>query len=206
MSASRRLGVVAGHLVGDGQAPCGVSASVCRSVVDEAGGNAVKISDGSLLCGGPQAHGVAFEKWHVGQIMHTKRRTITDGDIGTYCQMTGYVNENLFGDMIYLKQVGGHDRRLAPGLLTASIADALIVGSGVIENYAVAVLGITELRAVAPVYAGDTLQVFLEVVKTKGSSTKPDRGIVTTEQRVVNQNGQTVLEYTISRMLRRSEK
>jgi hypothetical protein len=42
--------------------------------------------------------------------------------------------ENLFADVEYLKSQG-HPARMAPGLLTASVADALIVGSGIIEGY-----------------------------------------------------------------------
>ena len=52
---------------------------------------------------------------------------------------------------------------MAPGLLTASIADALIVGSGIIEGYAVAMIGIDNLVAKKGVYAGDTIMANLEV-------------------------------------------
>ena len=34
----------------------------------------------------------------------TKRRTISENDIIAYTQMTGYANENLFGDMVYLME------------------------------------------------------------------------------------------------------
>eukprot|EP01046_Picozoa_sp_COSAG06_P045715 COSAG06_NODE_6362_length_2965_cov_61.988137_2_plen_65_part_00 len=52
---------------------------------------------------------------------------------------------------------------MAPGMLTASIADALIVGSGIIEGYAVAMIGIDGLMAKKGVYAGDTISVEFEV-------------------------------------------
>jgi acyl dehydratase len=48
-------------------------------------------------------------------------------------------------------------------MLTASIADALIVGSGIIEGYAVAMIGIDGLMAKKGVYAGDTISVEFEV-------------------------------------------
>ena len=70
--------------------------------------------------------------------------------------------ENLFADVEYLKSQG-HPARMAPGLLTASVADALIVGSGIIEGYAVAMIGIDNLIAKKGVYAGDTVTANFQV-------------------------------------------
>ena len=41
----------------------------------------------------------------------------------------------------------GHPGRMAPGVMTAAIADALIVGSGIIEGYAVAMIQMDALTA-----------------------------------------------------------
>mmetsp|Transcript_10597 Transcript_10597/g.13872 ORF Transcript_10597/g.13872 Transcript_10597/m.13872 type:complete len:209 (-) Transcript_10597:40-666(-) len=149
-------------------------------------------------------HGRPFEQWKVGQRYITKRRTIAEADVLSYIHLTGYDAENLFGDMVYLKEKAGHERRLVPGMLTGSIADALIVGSGILEGYAVALVSINNFRALAPVYANDTIHVELEVTLVKPSKSKPDRGVVTTYQTVKNQNNQVVLEYEVSRMIRRS--
>eukprot|EP00512_Aurantiochytrium_limacinum_P005626 CAMPEP_0171519794 /NCGR_PEP_ID=MMETSP0959-20130129/6113_1 /TAXON_ID=87120 /ORGANISM="Aurantiochytrium limacinum, Strain ATCCMYA-1381" /LENGTH=152 /DNA_ID=CAMNT_0012059301 /DNA_START=192 /DNA_END=650 /DNA_ORIENTATION=- len=146
-----------------------------------------------------------FEAWQVGQQLETKRRTVNDADIINFTHMTGYDAENLFGDMEYLREVGGHCRRLAPGLLTASLADALIVGSGILEGYAVALVSMDNVKAKAPVYGGDTLQVLLEVKSVNPSKSKPDRGFVTTVQKVLNQDGTVVMEYEVTRLLRRSD-
>jgi acyl dehydratase len=70
--------------------------------------------------------------------------------------------ENLFGDMEFLASQG-HHARLAPGIMTASVADALIVGSGILEGFAIAMIGIDGLNAKKPVYAGDTIHVEFEV-------------------------------------------
>ena len=156
---------------------------------------------GVIKCAG--THAMPLEAWAVGQSLVTKCRTVNDSDIVGYVQMTGYSAENLFGDMEYLRRAG-HDKRMAPGLLTASIADALIVGSGILEGYAIALVNITDMVAKAPVYGGDTLQVKLQVTNVKLSKSKPDRGVVTTRQQVINQSGQVVMEYTVSRMLKRS--
>lgn len=151
-----------------------------------------------LPAGGDPAR--AFEEWELGQTFVTARRTISDSDISTFVQLVGYQarhvllrpfasprhlpmyalhltgrvppqSENLFRDMEFLKSQG-HPARMAPGILTASVADALIVGSGCIEGFAIAMIGMNELNAKAPVYAGDTLYVEFEVTKLAPSSSK----------------------------------
>lgn len=156
------------------------------------------------ISGRCEREGLPFEAWYSGLKMTTKRRTISEFDVLGFTQTTGYFNEKLFSDDVYRKEVALHPRRLVPALLTASIADGLIISSGIIEGFAIALLGIENLKAMAPVYAGDTLYVELVTLKVTSSKSKPDRGIVTTKQFVKNVNGIVVLEYTVSRMLRRS--
>jgi len=52
------------------------------------------------------------------------------------------------------------------------------------------------------VFVGDTIGVEVEVIE-KRETQKPDRGIVTFRHRVINQNGEGVLEYKVKRMIRR---
>jgi acyl dehydratase len=59
-----------------------------------------------------------------------------------------------------------------------------------------------EIRVVAPVLAGDTLTVEVEVTD-KRETRKSDRGIVSYRHRVLNQRGETVLEANVKRMIRR---
>jgi acyl dehydratase len=59
-----------------------------------------------------------------------------------------------------------------------------------------------EIRVVAPVLAGDTLTVEVEVTD-KRETRKSDRGIVGYRHRVLNQRGETVLEANVKRMIRR---
>ena len=86
--------------------------------------------------------------------------------------------------------------------MTLSIADGLIIGSGAFENYAIALLKIDGCVAKYPVYAEDTIRVRIQVVSKRKSKSKPDRGIVTTHQTVLNQDDRVVMEYDVTRMLR----
>lgn len=146
-----------------------------------------------------------FEQYAIGQQFITRRRTIFESDLTSFIHSTGYSGEDLFGDSTLNHSIANKEsKRLVPALLTMSLADGLIVGSGVLEGYAIGLVGITDMKAVAPVYAGDTIFVEFEVTETKASKSKPDRGIVTTIQHIKNQNNDLVLNYKVSRMLKRS--
>lgn len=149
------------------------------------------------------SEGVPFEKWEVGSGFTTRGRTITETDVVNYVNLTGYA-ESLFLDMEFLREQG-HEKRMAPALFTCAIADTLIVQTGVLHDYAVALLGVDGLVARAPVYVGDTLKVEVETTAVRPSKSRPDRGVVSTHQRVMNQKGEVALEYDVKRMLLRSK-
>ena len=75
--------------------------------------------------------------------------------------------------------------------------------TGLIHGTGMAWLG-GEIRIVAPVLAGDTIRVEIEVVE-KRETKKPDRGIVTYRHRVLNQRDELVLESRVQRMIRRRQ-
>ena len=53
--------------------------------------------------------------------------------------------------------------------------------------------GVDQLRWLKPVRAGDTLTLELLTLESKPSSSKPDRGVVVSEWRATNQDGELVL-------------
>ncbi len=61
----------------------------------------------------------------------------------------------------------------------------------------------TELDHKAPVIVGDTIHVEVEITDCRPTS-RGNRGLVRSLNRVVNQRGDTVLEYTPLRMLKGS--
>ena len=144
---------------------------------------------------------LSFEDWNVNDEYVSRNQTISNTDVVRFVQMTGYAGESLFNDKTYYNRVG-HSRRLVPAALTLSVADGLIIGSGAFENYAIALLKIDGCVAKRPVYADDTIRVHIKVLSKRKSKSKPDRGIVTTHQTVLNQNNQVVMEYEVTRMLR----
>jgi len=144
--------------------------------------------------------GLDFEGHKVGAVYRTLARTVSETDIVSFVNLCGFV-EPLFIDMEYVKRESVFKRRAAPGALTFSLSEGLIMQTGLIHGTGMAYLG-GELRIVAPVLEGDTIRVEIEVVD-KRETKKPDRGIVTYRHRVLNQRDEVVMEAKIQRMIRR---
>jgi acyl dehydratase len=81
---------------------------------------------------------------------------------------------------------------IAPGCLTFSIRQALY-NQLPVRPVLIAGLGAEKMDLPTPVRPGDTLHLQVEVAEVRRSRSRPDRGIVTTQQSVVNQNGEIVL-------------
>ncbi|MAL78584.1 MAG: acyl dehydratase [Sneathiella sp.] len=143
--------------------------------------------------------GLHFEDLPVGRTFRTVGRTITEPDIVNFVGATG-MTEVLFTDMEYVAQhsdiKGG---RVAPGSLVFSMAEGLVLVA-TLQHTGVAFLGM-ELNILGPVVAGDTIHVECEVVEARLTS-KRGRGLVRTRNRIVNQRGETVIEYTPLRMMK----
>jgi acyl dehydratase len=147
-----------------------------------------------------QAQGVTFEKHRVGDVYRTLARTVSETDIVNFVNQCGFT-EPLFLDMEYVKRESIFGRRAAPGALTFSLSEGLVMQTGLIHGTGMAWLG-GEVRVVAPVLEGDTIHVEVEVAD-KRETKKTDRGIVTYKHRVLNQRDELVLEATIQRMIKR---
>ncbi|MEL0082684.1 MAG: MaoC/PaaZ C-terminal domain-containing protein [Gammaproteobacteria bacterium] len=136
------------------------------------------------------------EQWR----MQTTRRTISEYDIMQFVTLVG-LREPLFLDMQYLEEETHYERRLAPGSLTFSYAEGLVIGSGMLEGAGMAYLG-GDSKILGPVYVDDTIHVEVKLLEKRETS-RPDRGIVTTHNEVFNQQGERVLEYWPKRMIKR---
>jgi acyl dehydratase len=61
----------------------------------------------------------------------------------------------------------------------------------------IAGLGWNDLKFPKPVCAGDSLHLKSEIIEKRESKSKPDRGIITSHNTLVNQNDEIVAEYKI---------
>lgn len=142
--------------------------------------------------------GLHFEELPMGRQFKTIGRTITESDIVNFINCTG-MTEVLFTDLEYLEKHSDIRGRVAPGALAYTIAEGLLVQS-TMQHTGLAFLNM-ELDVRAPVFAGDTIHVECEVIESRLTS-KGTRGLVRTRNKIINQNGQVVIEYTPLRMIK----
>lgn len=142
--------------------------------------------------------GIPFEGWTLGRRLRTIGRTVTDADITNFVCITGML-EVLFTNLDYLEKESLIKGRLAPGALVYSFAEGLLMQS-VMQHTGLAFLGM-EMKIEKPTFAGDTIHVRCEVTEARPTS-KPGRGIVTTFNEVMNQKGEVVLTYKVTRMVK----
>ncbi|HYE92792.1 MAG TPA: MaoC/PaaZ C-terminal domain-containing protein [Terriglobales bacterium] len=144
--------------------------------------------------------GIYFDEYKVGTVYRTNGRTISETDIVNFVNLGGFT-EPLFMDMEYVRKESLFGKRAAPGALTLTFSEGLVMQTGLIHGTGMAWLG-GEVKVTAPVLEGDTIRVEIEIAD-KRETKKPDRGIVTYKHRVLNQRGEVVMELTLQRMIRR---
>lgn len=92
---------------------------------------------------------------------------------------------------------------IASGLQTFALGWRMFLQEGLLAACSMGSPGIDELRWTAPVRPGDTLYIEAEVLETKPSSSRPDRGTLRMGYRILNQRGETVLTMKILHILRK---
>ena len=144
--------------------------------------------------------GYCYEDLKVGFRFRTHRRTIAESDLANFVNLT-WLTEELFA----VVEKPGDDAsrairgRAVPGALVYAFAEGLLLPT--MQDTGLAFLNAT-LDVKGPTVVGDTIHVEAEVVEARLTS-KGDRGLVRFANRVVNQDGRTVLEYNPLRMLKR---
>src|SRR6266404_8343169 len=136
--------------------------------------------------------GFCFEDLRLGFRFRTHRRTIAESDLAGFVNLT-WLTEELFavqeGEMSdSARAIKG---RAVPAALVYSFAEGLLLPT--MQDTGLAFLNAT-LVVKGPTLVGDTIHVEAEVTEHR-LATKGDRGLVRFANKVVNQRGETVLEY-----------
>ena len=92
---------------------------------------------------------------------------------------------------------------IASGMQTIGIAFKLFMQTGALAACSLGSPGLDEIRWKAPVRPGDVLRVVAEVLESRPSSSKPDRGIVRILFSTLNQRGETVATFIGNQLCRR---
>jgi acyl dehydratase len=144
----------------------------------------------------PIGRGFAYEDLKVGFRFRTHRRTIAESDVTGFVNLT-WLTEELFA--VADDSSRAIKGRAVPGALVYSFAEGLLLPS--MQDTGLAFLNAT-LDVKGPTVVGDTIHVECEVTEARLTS-KGDRGLVRFNNKVLNQRGETVLEYNPLRMLKR---
>jgi acyl dehydratase len=143
--------------------------------------------------------GLNFEDLPVGRKFRTIGRTVTEADLVAFIGVTG-MTEVLFTNLEFLEHESDIRQRVVPAALVYAFAEGLLVQAAM-QHTGFAFLHM-ELDVKAPTFAGDTIHVECEVIESRHSDSRPDRGLVRTFNRVRKQDGTVALTYNPLRLVK----
>ena len=141
--------------------------------------------------------GFYWDDLTVGDEFRTLNRTITEPDIVNFIGVTGMV-ETMFTDLSFADHGGLIQGRVVPAACTYTMIEGLLC-QATMQTTGLALLEV-EKKVLKPVFAGDTVHAEVEVTAIRPTS-KGNRGIVTTQNNVMNQKGEMVITYRAIRMM-----
>lgn len=144
--------------------------------------------------------GLHFDEMPLGRKIRTVGRTITEADLVSFVNATGFT-EVLFTNTEFLREDSDIKGRLVPGALVFSMAEGLLM-QATMQHTGYAFLDM-EMKVLGPTFVGNTIEVISEVIETRPSRSRPDRGLVRTLNQVVIEDGTVVMTYTPMRFVKR---
>ncbi len=140
--------------------------------------------------------GTFWNDLSIGDRFRTVGRTLTETDLVNFVNLS-WLTEELFTN---IEDRGGMAiaGRVVPAALVYACAEGLLLP--MMQGTGLAFLNAT-LDVKGPTFVGDTIHVECTVSEVRETS-KGNRGLVRTENRVVNQNGEPVLAYNPLRMMK----
>lgn len=142
-----------------------------------------------------------FDEFKAGDRFESEPKTIEAGDILTYANLSGDLNPLHLDDSY--AQGAGFRSRIAHGMLTLAVGIGRWYSINLTRDTTIALLGINSVSFKAAVYPGDRIRLVSEVSSCRVSERRPDAGIVTFKDAVLNQEGKEVLACERVLMLRR---
>ena len=130
-----------------------------------------------------------FEDFFPGQDIDLGTRAVTEDEIIAFASQFDpqpfHIDRAAAAQSIY----GGV---IASGWHTCSMMMRMVVDGLMAKSSSMGSPGLDGVRWLAPVRAGDTLNVRYQTTQVKASNSKPDRGVVWSKWVAINQHGETV--------------
>jgi acyl dehydratase len=130
-----------------------------------------------------------FEDFHAGQEIDLGTRTVTEDEIIDFASRFDPQPFHVDVDAAARSIYGGV---IASGWHTCSMMMRMVVDGLMAKSSSMGSPGLDGVRWLAPVRAGDTLNVRYQTTQVKASNSKPDRGVVWSKWVAINQHGETV--------------
>ena len=144
--------------------------------------------------------GLYYEDFEIGKEYESPGRTVTEADLVLYTGLSGDYNQ-LHTDDEYCKKHSVYDRRMVHGLFALTIVEGLKFRLGLFEGTALASLEWT-WKHTGPLFVGDTVRAKWSITGKRETS-RPGRGIIWEEVRLVNQNDEVIGEGSHTVMMQR---
>jgi 3-hydroxybutyryl-CoA dehydratase len=149
--------------------------------------------------------GLFFEEFEVGHTITSPGRTITEADVVAFAALSGDWN-GIHTDAVYAA-TQPFGQRVAHGLLGLSIAVALALRLGFLDDTVLAFRELIEWKFSLPIFIGDTIHMQATVSETKAvRRLKGGGGLVTLEVEILNQDNKVVQKGKWSCLVKGQEK
>lgn len=141
-----------------------------------------------------------FEDFAVGDRFESRSASLTESQIVDFA--LSYDPQRMHVS-IAEAAAGPFGGLIASGFQTLALSFRLFYDLGLIDRSNIAGPGLDEVRWLAPVRPGDTIRTIVEVLESRASRSRPERGSVRLGFNVLNQSGETVITYQATTILRR---
>ena len=134
--------------------------------------------------------GMLYDEWELNKTYMTGAHTIREGEIVSYCSLSGN-NNPLYTNDLFAKDTP-HGLQVAPEGLVFILANGVDTAAQRVDGSYIGLLD-QQLSFLKPVYVGDTIYVTETPIAMRRSK-KPGRGIITFRISVFNQNDEMVAD------------
>lgn len=145
------------------------------------------------------ATGLFFEEFEIDAAYTSQGRTITEADVAAFAGLSGDFNP-LHTDAEFAATTP-FGQRIAHGMLTVIISTGMSNWTGIFAGTTIALME-QNIKYTGAVMFDDTVHLEMKVTEKKETS-KPDRGIVKFDAKMLNQRGEVVVDMIWTLMMKR---
>jgi len=131
---------------------------------------------------------------------HWPGKTVTEAEDHMFCLLT------LAASPLHIdRKYGETESEFGGNVVVGTFIYSLLLGMSVpdISGRAIANLGVSDLRHLAPLFHGDTLYGSTEILSVRPSASRPTQGILTVRTDGVNQDDRKICSFTRAVLLPR---